>query len=121
MKFAGISLIASDLQGLYAFYHALLQEDGQWEGTEHVSFPQAGIVLFSVQGMEQLAPGFMQSCGTGKTVLSFDVDDVDSLLATPALSSASIIKSPQNHPWGLRSAWLKDPEGNIISFRSPVR
>ncbi len=120
MKFAGVCLIAENTKSLYPFYRALLDEDGLWEGDEHVHFQDAGIAIFSVQGMDAMAPGSMAGCGNGKAVLNFDVEDVDRLWETLAKLGATIIKPPQNHPWGLRSVWLKDPDGNILSLRSPV-
>ena len=120
MKFAGVCLIAGNTKSLYPFYHALLGEDGHWEGDEHVDFQTTGICIFSVQGMESMAPGSMAGSGTGKAVLSFDVEDVDRLWETLLPLGATIVKPPQDHPWGLRSVWLKDPEGNILSLRSPI-
>ncbi|HPJ02329.1 MAG TPA: VOC family protein [Candidatus Limiplasma sp.] len=121
MKFAGVCLIAENTKSLYPFYQTLLGEDGHWEGDEHVDFQAAGLCIFSVQGMESMAPGSMAGRGSGKTVLSFDVENVDGLSEILLPLGATIVKPPQDHPWGLRSVWLKDPEGNILSIRCPVR
>lgn len=120
MKFAGVCLIAENMQVLYPFYRALLNEIGLWEGEEHVDFPGAGIAIFSARGMEAMAPGSTAGAGSGKAVVSFDAEDVDALAQALLPLGAEIVKPPQDHPWGLRSVWLKDPEGNIVSLRCPV-
>ncbi len=121
MNFAGVCLIAENTPTLAAFYQALLEEEGNWEGEDHVDFPGTGIAIFSVKGMEDMAPGSMEGTGSGKAVLSLDVPDVDSLLDKLKSLGAQIIKPPQTHPWGLRSVWIKDPEGNILSLRCPAK
>jgi predicted enzyme related to lactoylglutathione lyase len=121
MNFAGVCLIAEHTPALAAFYHALLEKEGSWEGEDHVDFPGTGITVFSIKGMEEMAPGSMVGAGCGKAVLSFDVPDVDSLLDKLKSLGAKIVKPPQTHPWGLRSVWIKDPEGNILSLRCPAK
>ena len=121
MKFAGVCLIAEHTPTLAAFYQALLETEGHWEGEDHVDFPGTGIAIFSVKGMEEMAPGSMTGAGSGKAVLSFDVPVVDSLLHRLQDLGAQIVKPPQTHPWGLRSVWIKDPEGNILSLRCPAK
>ncbi len=121
MNFAGVCLIADHTPTLAAFYQALLEEEGHWEGEDHVDFPGTGITVFSIKGMEEMAPGSMSDAGSGKAVLSFDVPDVDSLVDRLTNLGAQIVKPPQTHPWGLRSVWVKDPEGNILSLRCQAK
>ncbi len=121
MKFAGICLIADHTPTLAAFYEKLLGETGQWEGDEHVTFPIANLVIFSVRGMEEMAPGSMKNAGTGKMTLSFDVADVDAEFVKLQSLGAQIVMPLRTHPWGLRSFWVRDPEGNILALRSPAK
>ena len=120
MKFAGVCLIAQSTPALAKFYQALFDMEGRWEGEEHVDFPGTRLTIFSVRGTEEMAPGSMTGAGSGKAVLSFDVADLDLLLERLQGLGAQIVKPAQTHPWGLRSAWIKDPEGNILSLRCPA-
>ncbi|NLX35663.1 MAG: hypothetical protein GXY68_03120 [Chloroflexi bacterium] len=33
----------------------------------------------------------------------------------------ALVKLPKTHPWGARSVWFRDPNGNIISFYAPAK
>lgn len=121
MKFAGVCLIAENTKSLASFYQALLGEEGNWEGDDHVDFPGAGIAIFSLGGMEEMAPGSTLGTGCGRAVLSFDVKEVDVLTGRLQSLGAVVVKPPITHPWGLRSVWVKDPEGNILSLRCPAK
>ncbi len=121
MNCAGVCLIAEHTPTLAAFYQALLQAEGHWEGEDHVDFPGTGITIFSIRGMEEMAPGCMAGAGSGKAVLSFDVPDVDALPDMLRELGAQTVKPSQTHPWGFKSVWVRDPEGNILSLRSPAR
>ena len=119
MKFAGVCLIAENTKALAAFYQALLGVEGYWEGDDHVDFPGT-LTIFSVRGMEEMAPGSTKGTGCGRAILSFDVPEVDVLAYRLLDLGAEIVKLPQTHPWGMRSIWVKDPEGNILSLRCPA-
>jgi len=32
-----------------------------------------------------------------------------------------IVKLPTTQPWGIRSVWFKDPDGNIVNFHADVK
>lgn len=121
MKLAGVCLIAQDVPALAAFYEALLGQAGYWEGTEHVDFPGAGFSIFSVSGMEEMAPGSTAGTGTGRAVLSLDVPDADEQARRLPGLGGQVLLPPTTHPWGLRSTWVKDPAGNLLSLRSPAK
>jgi len=120
MKFAGVCLIAENAKSLADFYQALFDMDGVWEGDDHVDFPGMGLAIFSIGGMEEMAPGSTKGTGSGRTFLSYDVPEVDVLAYRLLDLGAEIVKQPQSHPWGARSVWVKDPEGNLLSLHCPA-
>lgn len=120
MKFAGVCLIADNAKSLADFYQALFDMDGVWEGDDHVDFPGMGLAIFSIGGMEEMAPGSTKGTGSGRTFLSYDVPEVDVLAYRLLDLGAEIVKQPQSHPWGARSVWVKDPEGNLLSLHCPA-
>jgi predicted enzyme related to lactoylglutathione lyase len=89
------------------------------EGDEHhAEFRTAGVQLaiFSVEGMEQMAPGSMRGAGSGSMTLMFEVQDADAEYERLTALGVNIVKPPASYPWGARSVWCRDPDGNIIDF-----
>ncbi len=121
-RLSGISLITRDLARLRAFYRAVLQVEPEDEGDGFTAFRSAGLALslFTEQGMERLAPGSMAGAGHGACALEIDVQDVDAEHARLTGMGVPVVKPPATHPWGARSAWFRDPDGNIVSLRTFV-
>jgi predicted enzyme related to lactoylglutathione lyase len=117
MKFTGICLITNDVPALADFYSQLLGVTAEGDA-QHMELHTdgAGIAIFTVQGMEDMAPGCMQGAGHGGCTLGFEVQDVDEEYARLQALGVEIVKLPQSYPWGTRSVWLRDPDGNIVDF-----
>jgi uncharacterized glyoxalase superfamily protein PhnB len=121
MKFSGICLITDDIPRLARFYELL--SGGHPEGGDvHAELSFAGVQLafFTRAGMEEMAPGSMIGAGYGSFTLGFEVADVDAECARLAAAGVEVVKPPATHPWGCRSAWLRDPDGNIVDLITPV-
>ena len=121
-QFRGVCLITQDVPRLHKFYQDVLQVEV--EGDAHfVAFESTGVplTLFHPDGMEQMAPGSMQNAGSGNVVLEFEVEDVDQEYTRLLESNVLIVKPPTTQPWGLRSVWFHDPDGNIVNFFAPVK
>ncbi len=117
MRFAGICLITKDVRALADFYTKVLGVEAVGDGT-HVELRTqgAGLAIFSVEGMEQMAPGSMQGAGTGSIAIEFEVADGDAEYERLKALGVAFVKPPQTHPWGARSFWFRDPDGNIVDF-----
>ena len=74
------------------------------------------LYLFAEQAMEQMAPGSMEAAGHGGFTLEFEVDDVDAEYERLKQKDVPIVKPPTTQPWGWRSVWFRDPDGNIVNF-----
>jgi catechol 2,3-dioxygenase-like lactoylglutathione lyase family enzyme len=117
MRFTGICLITQDVPALAAFYARVLGVEAVGDATHMELRTQgAGIAIFSVEGMEGMAPGSMLGAGTGTFTLMFEVPDVDAEYERLKALGVEFVKPPQTHPWGARSFWFRDPEGNIVDF-----
>jgi uncharacterized glyoxalase superfamily protein PhnB len=51
-------------------------------------------------------------------ILSFNIDDVDTEFQRLHSLGVDIINEPKTHPWGARSFQFKDPDGNVMNFRT---
>jgi len=121
MKFNGVCLITEDVPGLERFYQRVFGAHGEGDD-RHSTLVAAGLdlTLFSRAGMEDMAPGSMQAAGYGSFILGFEVQDVDREYERLLTLRVEIVKPPQTHPWGSRSVWFRDPDGNIINFYCQV-
>ena len=121
MQFTGICLLTDDVPRLKDFYGkvfgcAITGDD------VHADLDCFGVQLsiFSSRGMEELAPGSMGSAGTGSFTMGFLVDDIEVEYERIKGLGIELLKDLQTHPWGSRSFWFRDSDGNIISFHSPA-
>ena len=115
--FTGTALITDDVPALAAFYAAVLDADVEGSGPfARVTVPGAVLSVFSTQGMESMVPGSMAAAKSGGFTLEFQVTDVDARHERLLARGVEILKPPTTQPWGRRSAWLRDPDGNIVNL-----
>src|SRR5665647_86679 len=117
MEFVGICLITRNVNALTSFYSKVLGVEAEGCG-DHMELKIQGmdIAIYSEEGMESMAPGSMQSAGYGSITLMFKVKDVDAEYERLKALGVEFVKLPKTHPWGSRSFWFRDPDGNIVDF-----
>jgi uncharacterized glyoxalase superfamily protein PhnB len=70
--------------------------------------------------MERMAPHSLVGAGHGGYTLEIEVENVDVEYQRLLELHAQIVKPPTTQPWGLRSVWFRDPDGNLINFYARV-
>ncbi|HEU0296953.1 MAG TPA: VOC family protein [Anaerolineales bacterium] len=117
MEFVGICLITKNVPSLAEFYSTILSVDADGDDT-HVELSTEGakLSIFSVDGMESLAPQSMKGAGFGNFTIGFEVKDVEAEYERLKAIGVEFVKLPMTHPWGARSFWFRDPDGNIVDF-----
>lgn len=78
------------------------------------------LAIFSEEGMENMAPGSMIGAGCGSLTINIKVEEADEEYNRLKSLDVEFVKLPESYPWGSRSFWFKDPDGNIINFFSLV-
>ena len=122
MRLVELCLITKDVPALAQFYTKVLGVQAVGDETHMaLSTEGAALAIFSVQGMESMAPGSMRGAGHGSFTMAFEVDDVDAEYARMQALGVEFVKPPQTHPWGARSFWFRDPDGNIVDFVTVLR
>lgn len=122
MKFTGICLVTESVSTLVQFYSQILDCQAVGDDTHsEFNIGGMGLAIFTWQGMEQMAPGSMQGAGRGNITIGFEVDDVDGEYERLKAAGVTIVKPPASYPWGTRSVWFRDPDGNIVNFYSQVK
>lgn len=117
MRFSGICLITNNVPVLADFYHRVLGVRAEGDDVHvELNTEGGGIAIFSAEEMEKIAPGSMQGAGNGSFTIGFEVKDVDAEYERLKLLGVEFVLLPTTHPWGSRSTWFKDPDGNIIDL-----
>ena len=117
MKFTGICLITHNVPKLAGFYEKVLGVTGEGDAMHFALDTEgASIAIFSLEGMENMAPQSMQGAGHGNFTIGFEVKDVDAEYERLKPCVQEFVILPTTHPWGARSFWFRDPDGNIIDF-----
>jgi catechol 2,3-dioxygenase-like lactoylglutathione lyase family enzyme len=119
--FNSVCIVTQDVARLRDFYQAVLQQEPQGDTVfAWFASPRADLALYSQANTELMAPGCMAGAGYGGVVLEFGVEDVDAEYERLLQLNIPIVKPPTTQPWGIRSVWFRDPDGNIINFNAPA-
>ena len=121
MKLSHTCIITEDVGRLRSFYQEVLQIEPTGKGA-YVEFrTEAGTLsLFSLEGLEKLAPGLMQGASNNTVILEFQVEDVDKEYERLKQMSIKWMKPPTTQPWGNRSIYFRDPDGNPLNLYTRV-
>jgi catechol 2,3-dioxygenase-like lactoylglutathione lyase family enzyme len=120
MKFTGICLITGDVLRLAGYYERLFGVEIEKDAV-HTTFEAFGldVALYSQRAAEtDMGFDFGTYGGTGKMTIGFNVDDVDAEYERLKSLGVEFVTRPRTYPWGARSVHFRDPDGNIICFRT---
>lgn len=116
-------LISKDTKTLTAFYAQILKTDPQFDSGNYVEFRTgAGVLaIFDAAAHEKYIPGSATGEVNRSVVLEFRVDNVDAEFARLKGVVKTWVKGPTTQPWGTRSIYFRDPDGNLVDFFTVVR
>ncbi|MCL2486015.1 MAG: VOC family protein [Oscillospiraceae bacterium] len=119
-KFTDICFITNDVIRLRGFYESVFGVKA--EGDEiHSGIALDGLTLvFDHVDIADENPAFryVSAGGANNVIVGFNVDDVDAEHQRVLSLGAETLNEPTTHPWGARSFQFRDPDGNILNFRS---
>lgn len=116
-------LITNDVGRLAAFYGKVLQMQPHQAGENYFEFRTgAGVLaLFAADAQEKYIPGSATGSQNHSSILEFRVDDVDQEYQRLREFVKPWVKGPTTQPWGTRSIYFRDPDGNLVDFFTPSR
>ncbi len=115
-------LITDDVSHLVQFYEPILALKAQRSGNDYAEFHTGGGVLaiFSAAAQQQYIPGSTEAARNKSVILEFRVSDVDKEYARLQSLVKTWVKPPSTQPWGTRSTYFRDPDGNLVDFYAPA-
>lgn len=118
-------LIVRDLATCAAFYRDTLGLQMTESEPDHVVFKVGDLYLFLLEaaGAAQMMseePLDIPTGGGSKVLLAASVEDVDALYEDLRTKGVTLLRHPTDQPWGLRTAYFTDPEGNFWEINQPV-
>jgi len=120
-RLKSISIITQNVPSLRDFYATVLELTPEGDDSFVVfSTPNINLSICAKQIVEEMAPGSSSDASTGACFLEFEVKDVDQEYTRLKTFKAQILKPPTTQPWGLRSVWFCDPDGNKLNFFAQV-
>ena len=126
MKLDGFGLFVNDMGAMIRFYRDVLGfEIREHEDTENVYLEKDGtlFLLYGRKDIEKMTGrrfAFAQGI-QGHTEIALSVErfsDVDRAYEDVTAKGAIGIMPPETEPWGQRTCYIADPEGNLIEIGS---
>jgi uncharacterized glyoxalase superfamily protein PhnB len=115
-------LITSDVKRLVDFYEPILHRKAKWSGGDYAEFATGAgtLAIFSADAQERYIPGSAQAANNKSVILEFKVTDVDAEYLRIKEQVKIWVKPPTTQPWGTRSIYFRDPDGNLVDFYTRV-
>ena len=116
-------LITNNVKRLVDFYEPILAVRAKWSGKDYAEFSTGVGVLaiFSEEAQERYIPGSTKAAKNKSIVLEFRVADVDQQYRRLQSAVKTWVKPPTTQPWGTRSIYFRDPDGNLVDFYTPPK
>jgi catechol 2,3-dioxygenase-like lactoylglutathione lyase family enzyme len=117
-------LLIQDYQACLQFYRDILGFTVTWDDGDYAGF-QDGDMRLAIFKREMMSEAIGNTekitnvIGQDKFVLIFEVSDVDDEYRQLTEKGIQFTKIPQDYPgWGIRAAYFRDPDGNLIKLNS---
>ncbi len=120
-----VGLFVQDVGRTVAFYRDVMGMTTQWAGTPNAELFSGGskLILYSRPDFEAMTGrSYTYPSGLNGTMeLAFDLPtfaEVDVEYARVTAAGATPVFPPTDEPWGQRTCYVADPDGNLIEISS---
>jgi predicted enzyme related to lactoylglutathione lyase len=122
MDFVSIRVITSDVARLVDFYEKATGLQATWSNEDFAELRTtcATLAIGGTRTVPLFAPGAARPADNHTVIIEFLVDDVDGVHQNLAGFVGDFVTEPTTMPWGNRSLLLRDPDGNLVNFFTPV-
>lgn len=114
-----------DLGACMAFYRDILGLELKESDAHSASFSLGNqyLILLEVSAAEEMiSEGTLKLKGEGEPrgLLAAGVEDVDAAFEALKAKGVTLLRPPTDQPWGLRTAYFADPEGNVWEINQSI-
>ncbi|MBG6164328.1 putative enzyme related to lactoylglutathione lyase [Labrenzia sp. EL_13] len=116
------NILAVDVAQTAAFYETLLGLKPKFSSDWFVNLADPGnpdLELGILQRTNEIVPASARQAPAG-VILTFVVDDCDTIHQRAIASNADIVEAPTDMPYGQRRMIVRDPAGTFIDISSLV-
>jgi len=116
-------VITNNVNQLGEFYEPILGLKATRSGETYAEFSTGVGVLaiFSAEAQEKYIPGSAEAAKNKSVILEFRVADIDQEYRRLQGLVKTWVKPPTTQPWGTRSIYFRDPDGNLVDFFVPIK
>ena len=125
VRIDAVGLFVNDVKTMVDFYRDVVGFEIDWDGGPFAEFKNDGVrfMLFPRRDFEQIVDkSFEYPKGLNGTMeLAIDLprfEDVDIEYKRLVEAGAAPVYAPKTEPWGMRSSYVADPEGNLLEIGS---
>ncbi len=125
LKFDAVGLFVTDMEKMVTFYRDVMGMKTDWSGDVNAELYSGDmrLIMFSRENFEAMtARKYTYPAGeNGSMELSFSLpkfEDVDKEYQRLVKAGATPIFPPTDQPWGQRTSYVGDPDGNLIEVSS---
>lgn len=111
-------LITDSVQRLAEFYEPVLQIKANRIGSDYAEFQtiRGVLAIFSSAAQERYIPRSTMAGHNQSVIIEFLVADVDREYRRLQGVVKVWVKPPTTQPWGTRSIYFRDPDGNLVDL-----
>ena len=122
MDFVSIRIITADVARLVRFYERATGLRAEWanEDLAELRTAHCTLAIGSTRTVPLFAPGSARPADNRTVIIEFLVDDVDGVYKELAGFVEDFVNEPTTMPWGNRALLVRDPDGNLVNFFTPV-
>jgi len=122
MQLAATRIITDEVDALVTFYETVT---GITAERIHPMFaelrtPSGTLAFASIATVPLLGDDAAEARVNRSVILDFLVDDVDATYQALQDVVEVFVNEPTDMPWGNRSLLVRDPDGNLINFFTPI-
>ena len=122
MDFVSIRIITDQIKPLVAFYETITGLTATWftDDFAELATPSCTLAIGSTRTLALFGTDVAQPAANRSAIIEFRVDDVDAEYGRLREIIGDFVQTPTTMPWGNRSLLLRDPDGNLVNFFTPV-